>query len=62
MKFNQMKDQLEKYSSFISRVNHPSKNILYGISKAVFSNLNLGNYQEEYFAQLNTLIQYFLKK
>ena len=36
MKFNDMKNELDKYSSFISRVNHPSKNILYGISKAVF--------------------------
>ena len=31
IKFNAMQEKLEKYSSFISRVNHPSKNILYGI-------------------------------
>ena len=62
MNFNDMKDQLEKYSSFISRVNHPSKNILYGISKAVFFKFKLGNYQEEYFAQLNTPNPVFLKK
>ena len=62
MKFNQMQDKLEKYSSFISRVNHPSKNILYGISKAVFFKFKLGTYQDEYFAQLNTPNPVFLKK
>ena len=62
MDFRDMKDQLEKYSSFISRVNHPSKNILYGVSKAVFFKFKLGNYQEEYFAQLNTPNPVFLKK
>ena len=36
MDFNEMKEKLENYSSFISRVNHPSKNILYGMSKSVF--------------------------
>ena len=62
MKFNQMQDKLEKFSSFISRVNHPSKNILYGMSKAIFFKLKLGQYQEEYFAQLNTPNPIFLKK
>ena len=41
MDFRDMKDQIEKYSSFISRVNHPSKNILYGVSKAVFFKFKL---------------------
>ena len=40
MKFNQMQDKLEKYSSFISEL-IISKNILWNI-KAVFLNLNLG--------------------
>ena len=62
MKFNEMQEKLEKYSSFISRVNHPSKNILYGISKAVFFKFKLGAYQDEYFAQLNTPNPVFLKK
>jgi t-SNARE complex subunit (syntaxin) len=62
MKFNDMKNELDKYSSFISRVNHPSKNILYGISKAVFFKFRLGKYQDEYFAQLNTPNPVFLKK
>ncbi len=60
--FNEMNDKLESYSSFISRVNHPSKNILYGMSKAVFFKFKLGKYQDEYFAQLNTPNPVFLKK
>ena len=62
MNFNEMKEKLENYSSFISRVNHPSKNILYGISKAVFFKFKLGKYQDDYFAQLNTPNPIFLKK
>ena len=58
----EMRETLESYSSFISRVNHPSKNILYGISKAIFFKFNLGQHQEEYFAQLNTPNPVFLKR
>ena len=62
MDFNEMKEKLENYSSFISRVNHPSKNILYGMSKSVFFKFKLGKYQDDYFAQLNTPNPIFLKK
>ena len=55
-------EKINKYSSFISRVNHPSKNILYGMSKAVFFKFKLGQYQDDYFAQLNTPNPIFLKK
>ena len=62
MEFHEMEEKLDKYGSFISRVNHPSKNILYGMSKAVFFKFKLGQYQDEYFAQLNTPNPIFLKK
>ena len=60
--FHLMEEKINKYSSFISRVNHPSKNILYGMSKAVFFKFKLGQYQDDYFAQLNTPNPIFLKK
>jgi len=60
--FHLMEEKINKYASFISRVNHPSKNILYGMSKAVFFKYKLGQYQDEYFAQLNTPNPIFLKK
>ena len=62
LSFHEMQAKLEKYSSFISRVNHPSKNILYGMSKAVFFKFKLGQFQEDYFAQLNTPNPIFLKR
>ena len=62
MKFPEMQNKLDEYASFISRVNHPSKNILYGMSKSIFFKFKLGQYQEEYFAQLNTPNPIFLKK
>ena len=62
MEYHEMEEKLNKYGSIISRVNHPSKNILYGMSKAVFFKFKLGQYQDEYFAQLNTPNPIFLKK
>jgi hypothetical protein len=62
LSFSDMKEKINKYTSFISRVNHPSKNILYGMSKAIFFKFKLGQYQDDYFAQLNTPNPIFLKK
>lgn len=62
MDFNIMKEELESYSSFISRVNHPSKNILYGMSKAVFLNLNLANIRMNILHNSILQILFFLKK
>jgi len=47
---------------FISKVNHPSKNILYGMSKAIFYKYNLSQYQVEYFRKLNSPNPIFLKR
>lgn len=40
---------IRDYQSFISRVNHPSKNMIYGMSKAVFYKYKLNDFQDEYF-------------
>lgn len=53
---------VQKYESLISRVNHPSKNILYGMSKAIFHKFKLNSYQEDYFKNLNTPNPLFLKR
>lgn len=53
---------VKDYKSFMSRINHPSKNTLYAMSKAVFFKYHLNDYQEEYFKQLNTPNPIFLKK
>lgn len=58
----EFKDLIEEYSQFISRVNHPSKNTLYGMSKAVFHKFNLNEHQEEYFKSMRTPNPLFLKR
>lgn len=60
--FEEMYKIISDYRDFIYRVNHPSKNTLYGMSKAVFFKYKLGKYQDEYFAQLNAPNPLFLKR
>lgn len=51
-----------KNESFISRVNHPSKNLIYGMSKAFFFKYELAKYQEEYFRNVNAPNPILLKR
>jgi hypothetical protein len=53
---------VRSYQSFISRVNHPSKNMVYGMSKAVFHKYNLNNFQDEYFKRMQAPNPLFLKR
>lgn len=50
------------FDHLISRVNHPSKNTLYGMSKALFHKLNLNDFQESYFKSMNAPNPLFLKR
>lgn len=53
---------VNEHDSFISRVNHPSKNTLYGMSKALFHKFNLNTYQEIYFKSMRSPNPLFLKR
>ncbi|MBI3133786.1 MAG: hypothetical protein HYZ14_03840 [Bacteroidetes bacterium] len=53
---------VNEQDSFISRVNHPSKNTLYGMSKALFHKFNLNDYQEVYFKSMRAPNPLFLKR
>jgi len=53
---------VNEHDSFISRVNHPSKNTLYGMSKAVFHKFKLNQYQESYFKSMKAPNPLFLKR
>lgn len=53
---------IQDYDQFISRVNHPSKNTLYGMSKAVFHKFQLNEHQESYFKNMKTPNPLFLKR
>ena len=46
--------KVKEYKECMSRLNSPSKNILYAMSKGVFHMYNLNQYQEEYFRQMKT--------
>jgi len=60
--FDKLESILRDYQSYLSRVNHPSNNNLYAMSKAVFYKYNLGQYQESYFKKLNAPNPLFLKR
>jgi hypothetical protein len=56
------RDLVREYQSFIMRVNHPSKNWIYGMSKAVFHKYQLNEYQDEYFRRMQAPNPLFLKR
>lgn len=53
---------VREYQSFIARINHPSKNIVYGMSKAVFEKYRLNEFQDEYFRRMQAPNPLFLKR
>jgi hypothetical protein len=60
--FDKLEGILREYQSYLSRVNHPSNNNLYAMSKAVFFKYELGQYQEDYFKNMNAPNPLFLKR
>ena len=53
---------INKNQAFITKVNHPSKNLIYGMSKALFYKYELARYQEDYFRHVNAPNPIFLKR
>jgi len=53
---------LTKTTEYIAHYNFPSKNILYGMSKAIFRKFNLSEHQESYFKTQNTPNPLFIKR
>jgi hypothetical protein len=60
--YRDFEEMLDETSSFISKVNHPSQNVLYGMSKALFHEFDLNNFQEDYFKNMHTPNPLFLKR
>jgi len=56
------KTEIKKNSQLFSRLNHPSKNTVYAMSKAVFHKYYLGQYQDEYFKNMDSPNPIFLKR
>jgi hypothetical protein len=53
---------VREYQSFMTRVNHPSKNMVYAMSKAIFHKYNLNEFQDTYFKRLTAPNPLFLKR
>jgi hypothetical protein len=51
-----------KTTEYIAHYNFPSKNILYGMSKAIFQKFNLSEHQESYFKSQNVPNPLFIKR
>ena len=62
LEVTEFKQLVKDYKSLISRLNHPSKNMIYGMSKAIFDKYKLYNYQDEYFKRMQTPNPLFLKR
>lgn len=52
----------KEYESLMSRINHPSKVILYGMSKTMFVKYKLNKYQDRFFRSMDTPNPLFLKR
>lgn len=53
---------IREYQSFIGRINHPSKNMIYGMSKALFHKYGLNEFQDDYFRRMQAPNPLFLKR
>jgi hypothetical protein len=62
MTLDEFVGMVKEYKSFIARVNHPSKNMVYGMSKAIFFKYNLNDFQDEYFRRMQAPNPLFLKR
>lgn len=58
----EFKKLVRDYENFMNRVNHPSKNVLYSMSKAVFHKYKLNEFQDEYFRKMQAPNPLFLKR
>lgn len=55
-------EKVREYQKFMNRVNHPSKNMVYAMSKAIFFKYELNDFQDEYFKRLQAPNPLFLKR
>lgn len=53
---------LKDYQAFVNHINFPSKNLVYGMSKAIFVKYELAQYQDQYFRELKAPNPMFLQR
>jgi len=62
MSVGDFQNMIREYQSFIMRVNHPSKNWIYGMSKGIFHKYGLSEFQDDYFKRMQAPNPSFLKR
>lgn len=50
------------YQTYLNKVNHPSKNMIYAMSKGIFGKYQLNDFQDDYFKNMNSPNPMFLKR
>ena len=53
---------IKDYKSMMCRLNHPSRNMVYAMSKGIFDKYMLYNFQDEYFKRMQAPNPLFLKR
>lgn len=62
MDLYEFKQMLKDYKNLMWRLNHPSKNMIYAMSKGIFDKYALYNYQDQYFKRMQSPNPLFLKR
>ncbi|HLW29749.1 MAG TPA: hypothetical protein VKX29_02755 [Brumimicrobium sp.] len=62
MEESEFRSHFNEYSNFMNRVNHPSKIVLYSMSKAMFYKYRLNACQDDYFKTMDSPNPLFLKR
>lgn len=57
-----LKMVVKEYSKYLNKVNHPSKNMKYALSKGIFGKYNLNDFQDDYFKNMKSPNPMFLKR
>lgn len=60
--YDKLCDVLKHYQCYLSKINHPSKNMLYAMSKAIFGKYDLYKFQDEYFKNMKSPNPMLLKR
>ena len=59
---DRLKEVIKTHQNYLARVNLPSKNTRYAMSKAIFGKYQLNQFQDEYFKNMNSPNPVFLKR
>lgn len=62
MSESEFRSMAKDYLNLINRLNNPSKNMIYGMSKAIFDKYELYNHQDQYFKRMQVANPLFLKR